>query len=104
MKLYQNLMETASLGCNVQCRTQYPLETNPSWQLFLPSFPPQVPFNVDPAFNGENSIYLHGIHYIDSSPEFREWNADEKVCYYHDDRNLSYFSRYTQDNCLLECR
>ena len=59
---------------------------------------------VDPSFDGEHHFYLHGIHFIDSSSEFKEWNAENQVCYFPHDRNLSYFASYTQDNCLLECR
>lgn len=64
----------------------------------------KVPFDIDPNFQGEHSIYLHGIHYIDSSEEFKEWNKENMVCYLPMDKNLTYFSTYTQDNCLLECR
>lgn len=64
----------------------------------------KVPFKMDPTYHGEHSIYLHGIHYIDSSEQFKVWNKDMKACYFPDDRKLNYFSIYTQDNCLLECR
>ncbi|XP_059093651.1 uncharacterized protein LOC131888743 [Tigriopus californicus] len=64
----------------------------------------KVPFKMDPTYHGEHSIYLHGIHYIDSSIQFKAWNKDMKACYFPDDRQLNYFSIYTQDNCLLECR
>ena len=64
----------------------------------------KVPFVVDTQFLGEHNFHLHGIHFIDSSDEFKEWNKENKVCYFPDDRNMSFFSFYTQDNCLLECR
>ena len=64
----------------------------------------KVPFIVDSEFFGEHHFHLHGIHFIDSSPTFKEWNKEHQVCYYPEDRNMSFFSFYTQDNCLLECR
>ena len=41
-----------------------------------------------------------------SSENFRKWNQklEKKVCYFPQDRNLSFFKHYSQDNCLLECR
>eukprot|EP00094_Tigriopus_californicus_P011134 TCALIF_10745-PA protein Name:"Similar to ppk28 Pickpocket protein 28 (Drosophila melanogaster)" AED:0.17 eAED:0.17 QI:0/0/0/0.66/1/1/3/0/792 len=64
----------------------------------------KVPFIVDTSFYGEHSFYLHGIHHIRTSEAFQNWNEDNKICHFPEDFNLSYFSHYSQDNCLLECR
>ena len=86
----------------------------------------KVPFIVDPSFHGEHSFYLHGIHHIKTSPAFREWNDVNKVivtifyttgnnisesghsvakaCYFPEDKNLTSFALYSQENCLLECK
>ncbi len=43
----------------------------------------KVPFAVDPTFQGEYSFYIHGIHFIDASPQFVEFNKEAKVsCYF----------------------
>ena len=39
-----------------------------------------------------------------SSPDFRAWNSKNKACYFPEDKKLSFFKYYSQDNCLLECR
>ena len=64
----------------------------------------KVTFTVDPSFNGEHHFYLHGIHFIDASGQFKIWNTDAQVCYFPPDKPMKYFAFYTQDNCLLECR
>ena len=40
----------------------------------------KVPFVAAPNFHGEFSFNMHGLHYIDASNEFREWNKEKKVC------------------------
>ncbi len=64
----------------------------------------KVPFTVDPTFRGQYSFFLHGIHVIKTSQAFREWNQQAKVCHFPEDRNVTLFPLYSQDNCLLECR
>ena len=64
----------------------------------------KIPFHVDPRYEGEHNFYLHGIHVIKASEQFREWNSKNKLCYFPDDRNLTYFNHYSQDACLLECK
>lgn len=39
-----------------------------------------------------------------STPEVRKLAPDVRYCYFHDERKLSYFQRYTHLNCLAECR
>ena len=57
----------------------------------------KVPFIVDPSFVGEHTFFLHGIHVIATSKQFREWNReDSKICYFPGDHNLTYFSQYSQ--------
>ena len=40
----------------------------------------KVPFVAAANFHGEFSFNMHGLHYIDASNEFREWNKEKKVC------------------------
>ena len=44
----------------------------------------KVPFVAAPNFHGEFSFNMHGLHYIDASNEFREWNKEKKVCFCSD--------------------
>ena len=39
----------------------------------------KVPFTATSDYNGEYNFNIHGLHYIDASEEFREWNKDKKV-------------------------
>ena len=39
----------------------------------------KVPFDVDTSFNGEYNFLLHGLHFIDASADFIDWNRDAKV-------------------------
>ena len=38
-----------------------------------------------------------------TSEEFNKWNKRNNVCYFPDDKNLTYFGSYSKDNCLMEC-
>ncbi len=64
----------------------------------------KVPFTVDASYDGEHHFFIHGIHFITASEAFVEWNKNNNFCYGPYTKNLTYFSFYTQDNCLLECR
>ena len=35
---------------------------------------------------------------------YKEWQQQNKVCYFGNQKNLTYFNYYTQENCLLECK
>ena len=39
----------------------------------------KVPFDINPSFNGEYDFLLHGLHFIDASKDFVDWNKDAKV-------------------------
>ena len=39
-----------------------------------------------------------------SSDDFRKWNEENKACYFPEDKSLSFFNHYSQDNCLMECK
>ena len=39
----------------------------------------KVPFKVTLPFHGEYSFYLHGLHFIASSPRFTDWNSEYQV-------------------------
>lgn len=56
----------------------------------------KVPFTVDTAFHGQHSFFLHGIHHVQASKAFTKWNQDARVCLFPTDRNLTYFSHYSQ--------
>ena len=62
----------------------------------------KVPFIVDAGFHGEHTFFLHGIHSLVSSQDFREWNEENNACYFENGYNLTWFNTYAQDNCLLE--
>ncbi|QQP53426.1 Sodium channel protein Nachlike, partial [Caligus rogercresseyi] len=51
-----------------------------------------------------HSFYLHGIHYITASQDVIDWNKDAQVCYLPQNKELTYYSHYLQDNCLQECK
>ena len=35
---------------------------------------------------------------------FIDWQKENQICYFPNQRNLTYFGTYSQDNCLLECK
>ena len=39
----------------------------------------KVPFIAAPDFHGEYNFNMHGLHYIDASQEFRNWNKEKQV-------------------------
>ena len=39
----------------------------------------KVPFDINPSFNGEYDFLLHGLHFIDASKDFVDWNKEAKV-------------------------
>ena len=57
---------------------------------------------MDAGFHGEHTFFLHGIHSLVASQDFREWNEHNNACYFEDSYNLTWFKTYAQDNCLLE--
>ena len=64
----------------------------------------KVSFLIDPGFKGEHNLIVHGLHDVKASDDFKEWNDKNGACYFPEDKNLTYFKYYSQDNCLLECR
>ena len=46
------------------------------------------------------------IIYLQSSDNFRKWNQNQekKTCFFPEEKPLSFFKLYSQDNCLLECK
>jgi acid-sensing ion channel, other len=38
-----------------------------------------------------------------TSEALRDYSADERKCYFSDERRLKYFEKYTQPNCETEC-
>ena len=39
----------------------------------------KVPFTATSDYNGEYSFNIHGLHFIDASEEFRQWNKEKNV-------------------------
>ena len=44
------------------------------------------------------------MFYFQAGNDFSTWQKDNQICYFPHQKNLTYFSTYSQDNCLLECR
>ena len=42
--------------------------------------------------------------YFQAGQDFRGWQEHNQICYFPDQKNLTYFKTYSQNNCLLECR
>ena len=41
---------------------------------------------------------------MQASQDFKDWKMDEELCHFPEDRNLTYFGHYSNDDCLMECR
>ena len=82
----------------------------------------KVFFDVDPAYPGEQTFFLHGIHYVQvieltrknrkdimtkinlqAGTGFKEWNKNKEACFFPDQRRLTFFKSYLQENCEREC-
>ena len=44
------------------------------------------------------------VLYLQPGESYKEWQQENKICYFRHQKNLTYFSYYTQENCLLECK
>ncbi|CAB4064106.1 ASICN [Lepeophtheirus salmonis] len=64
----------------------------------------KVQYIVKPDFYGETNFFLSGIHFVQTTPGFRSWNAKNEFCYFPDGKKLSHFRVYAQENCLIECK
>ena len=83
----------------------------PKWYAVRPSFLSIIPFLIGRLV--WPPCYFYPIHillsYVMSFSLLsyslrRQWNSKNKACHFPDDRNLTLFSQYSQDNCLLECK
>jgi acid-sensing ion channel, other len=52
---------------------------------------------------GQQTTIIIKPQMIYSSKDIREYSPESRQCYFNDERNLTFFKVYTQDNCNLEC-